>query len=281
VGCGNGALLRAFSSLIPGWSLAGTELSDKYRTVVESIEGVESLYTCSPEEVPGSFDLIVVMHALEHIPFPKEVLVKLRGKLAPEGRLVVEVPDHLRNPFDLMIADHSTHFTAGTLGALIRSAGFELNAVATDWMPKELTALARRGAPGSQGDALPSAEPGRSAWLTLSWLKAVIAEARRIAALGEFGLFGTSIAATWLDAELANAPAFFVDEDPSRVRKSHLGRPIRHPRDMPPGSHVFLALPVPLAAVVKARLELAPSHATYHAPPPFPHLPRPLPIRGD
>ena len=34
VGCGNGALLRACSWLMPGWSLAGTEINGKYKAEV-------------------------------------------------------------------------------------------------------------------------------------------------------------------------------------------------------------------------------------------------------
>jgi SAM-dependent methyltransferase len=254
---------------MPEWSLVGSELNDKYRTIIESIEGVEALHTCAPEEIPGTFNLIVVMHALEHIPHPRDILAQLREKLEPDGRLLVEVPDHLRNPFDLMIADHSTHFTAATLGTLIRSVGFDLDSVATDWMPKELTLLARPGAAGP-GFAPRPPSPAGSAVRTLAWLRSVITESRRIESLGNFGVFGTSIAATWLDAELANAPAFFVDEDPSRIGKSHLGRPILHPREVPGDSQVFLALPVPLAEAVKTRLELGRSGGTYHLPPTFP-----------
>lgn len=35
VGCGNGAFLRAFGDKFPAWSLVGSELNDKYRSVVE------------------------------------------------------------------------------------------------------------------------------------------------------------------------------------------------------------------------------------------------------
>ena len=43
IGCGNGALLRAFSGLAKGWTLAGVAVNDHYRSAVESIEGVERL----------------------------------------------------------------------------------------------------------------------------------------------------------------------------------------------------------------------------------------------
>ena len=41
IGCGNGALLRAFGRFAPLWSLVGTELNGKYRPIVESFDGVK------------------------------------------------------------------------------------------------------------------------------------------------------------------------------------------------------------------------------------------------
>ena len=125
VGCGNGAMLRAFSQAAPGWSLAGTELSDKYRRLVEGIPGVESLYTCPPAEVPGQFDLVSMIHVLEHIPRPAAFLARLLPKLVPGGLLVVELPHHVANPFELLIADHCTHFAAATAAAVLERPGWK------------------------------------------------------------------------------------------------------------------------------------------------------------
>ena len=144
VGCGNGAMLRAFSQAMPGWSLAGTELGDKYRGTIESIAGVERLYTCSPWEVSGEFDVISMIHVLEHIPHPEAYLKQLLTKLRPGGLLIVELPHHVANPFELLIADHCTHFAADTAATLLQRSGFDVLQAADDWVPKELTLVARR-----------------------------------------------------------------------------------------------------------------------------------------
>ncbi|PYL00940.1 MAG: hypothetical protein DME19_03445, partial [Verrucomicrobia bacterium] len=120
IGCGNGALLRAFSGMNRGWSLAGVEVNDHYQSVVETIAGVEGLFTCSPEKVPGQFQLISLMHALEHIPSPREFIVKLRDKLEVGGLLLVQVPDCAQNPFMFLVADHATHSFVPTLKELVQ-----------------------------------------------------------------------------------------------------------------------------------------------------------------
>jgi SAM-dependent methyltransferase len=147
VGCGNGATIRAFGQVAPGWKKAGTEFDDKYRADVESIPNTEPLHVGPVENVPGSFDVITMVHVLEHIVDPIAVLETLRGKLAPGGLLLIEVPHHPANPFELLIADHRTHFTSDSMTRALAAAGFEIVSVAEDWIPKELSVVARP-APG-------------------------------------------------------------------------------------------------------------------------------------
>ena len=266
VGCGNGALLRPFGRLAPLWFLAGTELNDKYRLVVESIARVEALYTCAPDQVPGTFDLITMLHVLEHIPAPRDFLTRLWDKLKFGGLLVIEIPDYQQNPFDLLIADHCTHFTVATATELIRSAGYEVISVATDWVPKELTVVARKIEHQQKNRTQVSASYSfDSIARSLQWLESVVTAAREFSTVDSFGLFGTSIAATWLFSELENVVSFFVDEDPHRAGKMYMGHPIYHPQEVPSGSHVFIVLPTRFAETVWHRITK--SGVTYHLPP--------------
>jgi hypothetical protein len=84
IGCGNGALLRAFAEIAPRWSSAGTEWDDKYRAAVESIRGVEELFTVPPDRVPGQFDLVTMVHVLEHVPLPRHFLSGIRYVTPPD-----------------------------------------------------------------------------------------------------------------------------------------------------------------------------------------------------
>lgn len=254
VGCGNGALLSSFRHIAPLWSMAGTELNDKYRKDVESIEGVEALYTCAPDKIPGTFSLITMLHVLEHIPFPGKFITMLLNKLEFDGLLVVDVPDYLQNPFDLLIADHCTHFTAATATELIQSAGYEVILFASDWVPKELTIVARKTENHAKSRQQISSSLD-SAVKSLRWLDAVITAARQISTKGAFGIFGTSIAATWLFGELKGSVSFFVDEDMHRAGKNYMGRPVYHPNEVPSDSHVFIAMQTRFAENIQARMK--------------------------
>jgi len=266
VGCGNGATLRAFSEAEPDWGLAGSELDERHRGRIESISRVEAFYTCAIRDVPGCFDVVTMVHVLEHVPRPVPFLAEAWSRLAGGGLLVVEIPDYTRNPFDVLVADHCTHFSAATAALTLQLA---LNApafVAEDWVPKELTLVAR-AAPGPP-PSLPTVSPSstrEAVEANLDWLFRTIASARRWAKQGCLGLFGTSIAATWLFAELEGTVSFFVDEDPNRVGTVCLGRPVYHPSQVPAGSHVFLALPSQVAKTVCPRM--AREDVVYHLPP--------------
>jgi SAM-dependent methyltransferase len=258
-GCGNGAFLRAFSRAFPGWTLCGSEVSDKYKQVVEGIPGVERLHTGTIDELPDSFDLISLVHVIEHIPSPGSFLRALAAKLKPGGLLLLEVPDCQVNPFILMVADHCSHFSVGTLARIASDAGFTVLEATNQWVPKEVSLVARwtpvEAATPTAAESL-GREQGEvfEGWNTL---KRVAEQARRFSEQSDFGLFGTSIAATWLDAQLGGKARYFVDEDPSRVGRQHLGRGILAARDIPTGGHVFVPLPAAQADGVARRIREA------------------------
>ncbi|GAC1313685.1 MAG: hypothetical protein NVSMB2_01970 [Chloroflexota bacterium] len=259
IGCGNGALLRAAARFLSGWTFVGTELDDRSRSIVEAIPGVERLHVGQPSEAPGTFDMITMVHVLEHLDSPITFLERLRERLTENGLLVIEVPEFTQNPFDLLIRDHCTHFTAETLALAVPSAGFEIVTVERGWIAKELTLLARpatgrqRTLPAlSAGDAVRKA---RQAQASVSWLEHVRQLASALAVRPPFGLFGTANAATWLASEVGtDRVAFFVDEDPGRIGRQHFERPICALRDVPESARVLVAVPDPIGSAIAERL---------------------------
>src|SRR5262245_1646367 len=135
VGCGNGAVLKSAGALLKGWELHGYDLNDKHRDTVLQLPGVASFTSGSIAKVPHrQWDLVVLWHTLEHIPEPHGPLAELRDLLAPEGVLLVQVPDIERTPFDLAVIDHCSHFSRRTLEILCRQAGFEVALDGTPWI---------------------------------------------------------------------------------------------------------------------------------------------------
>jgi SAM-dependent methyltransferase len=264
IGCGNGSLLHNFAERHREWRMTGTEHDRRNEAHLAAIDGFEGLSVCEPWDVPGTFDLISMVHVLEHFAEPFAVLERLRDKLTNEGLLLIEVPDAGQNPFDLTIADHATHFTFGAIKRLVERAGYHIVRGVTDCIPKEISLLLRRGAATATKADINRADRADLA-ASLHWLREVALGARGASSHQPFGLFGTAIAANWLYGTLADRVTFFVDEDPARTGTRHLDRPVLHPRNVPPGSLVFVPLAPHVAQHVAARLN---GHGvTYEAPP--------------
>lgn len=262
VGCGNGVTLTSMSAKFPEWKLNGYELGDSTLPRLTKIPHFEILYTKSLATVSRSFDLVTMIHSLEHFPVPKDALNNLTS-IVGDGRLFIEVCNVDQNPFDILVADHLAHFSPVSLSHLLKSTGFEVLDVSTDWVPKEISLMARRSEhPGLVG-VEPPGSSGEDIFKQVSgyvrWLQEMTAIAHELAKGGKpLGIFGTSIAATWLGSQLENSISFFVDEDKSRVGKTHLGRPIIQPADVPSGSVVYLALAPAIAELISKKLSVLP-----------------------
>ena len=262
IGCGNGNFIRSFAALRPEWELNGAEYNTIYEEIVRSIPGVKGFFSGDVREIPGSFDFVSLIHVLEHIENPVPFLQKIAA-LIPEGNLLIEVPFFRDNPYELLIADHATHYTPATLTRVLERAGFSVAAMHTDWITKEISAVAIPQGTSGAGTILVEDE--------LAWAKEAVAYLAKVknyageirAQTRAFGVFGTSIGGTWLYAELEGRLEFFVDEDAARMGKQHLGIDILNPTQIPAGSFVFMPLADAVARAVARRLKDS-SAGTYY-----------------
>ncbi len=267
IGCGNGNLLRSFAKIRPSWSLAGLDVDDKNRDSIEQIENVEGFFT-RLDELDADFDMITLLHTFEHIIDPGDYVWKVRDKLKRNGLLLIEVPNYRQNPFDLIIADHCSHFGIKSLESLLSANGFDLLIASESLIPKELTVVARKS-PMCRRSRIRRSESSSRGDLekALHWLEQVAHAATQASRDDHFGLFGTSIAGTWLFANLSENVDFFVDEDPSRINRSYMGRNVYHPKDAPGAGNVFICLPYSIACEVSKRMSRY--RARFHVPPAY------------
>lgn len=256
IGCGRGAFLSAFSKFRPSWELYGYELEPRDAAYLQQIPGFRDLYYGNVDKMPGGYDIISLVHSLEHFTEPVADLEKLGRKLAPDGVLLIEVPNGTVSPFDLLVADHATHFSKKHLAAILDRAGFSSALVADDWIVKELSAVASKPGRKAEPVRLGRGEDDYSRVRKfVQWLVRTVEMAGTLSKKnpGKFGIFGTSIASMWLFGQIGDDVAFFVDEDPNRSRILH-GRPVFKPDEVPDGGVVFCALLPHVAQAVSARL---------------------------
>lgn len=267
VGCGNGNFLRAFARRRSSWALEGTEWDEKYLDECRAIPGFRQLHTCPPKNLSGRYDVVSIIHCLEHVPNPAELLGQMRERLTPEGLLLIQVPDCAANPFMLTVADHCSHFSAQALATLVEACGFQVVHAVNTWIAKEITIVARNSTRPLTLPAQIDTELSQRLEAFVRWLASTGEHSRRAAhaAGGKIGIFGTAIAGTWLHGELRDTAKFFVDEDANRRGRDYLGLPVYAPSDLPANSVVYVGLPPLLAAKVCARLQ--PVSARWVVPP--------------
>lgn len=256
IGCGNGAFLKSFGKVYRNWSLAGFERDDSFRDDIMKIEGVAQFFSGSVEGIGKTFDVVTMIHVIEHVLDPVEMLRQVRKLMIPGGFLLIQTPSFQDNPFDMVVVDHCSHFRLSTLNYVAQSAGFRVIKKIDNWIDKEIGILAIPADERTNIDL--TTEPNDSpeiAERSLSWLHKVVKRSRGLSEKGNLGIFGTAIAGVWLERALDNRANFFVDEDPLRQGKLLQSRPILKPSEVPDDASVFLAYPPKIAMSVYSRLK--------------------------
>lgn len=258
IGCGHGVTLMAMAKVFPDWELFGYELDESKRDVLERISGFRHLYTGDISKIDGTFDFICMIHSLEHFVDPLKTLRSLSRIADCGGRLFIEVCNVEENPFDLLVADHLTHFSPVTLAFAANQAGYTVSRVTNGWVRKEVSLLAAKSEEDNLHVMLPplaGKETYEKIAASVSWLVALISAANSSAReASSFGIFGTSIAGTWLATALGDRVEFFVDEDPNRIGRQYMGKPVVAPQSVARDSAVFVALAPTLAEAIRDRL---------------------------
>jgi 2-polyprenyl-3-methyl-5-hydroxy-6-metoxy-1,4-benzoquinol methylase len=137
VGCGAGFFLKAAGE--DGWDGRGIEASAAAARYAREVVGVDVLQgrfedSSFPED---SFDAITCLDLIEHLPDPLDALRRIRRLLRPRGTLIISTPDLKslsrrilgKNWAVLSPAEHLGNFTAETLSAMLRKAGFRIKDV--------------------------------------------------------------------------------------------------------------------------------------------------------
>jgi len=95
VGCATGALGRALKAAgavhVAGVELDPTAAASARKTLDEVVEG--SILDCSLPFPEGEFDYLLFADVLEHLPDAERALARCLPFLAPDGRVIVSVPN--------------------------------------------------------------------------------------------------------------------------------------------------------------------------------------------
>ena len=248
-GCGKGAFLARFQRQHPGWELSGCDVSERYRAFVEPLTGptrfgVTSLERADPPA--GPYDLITMFFVAEHLVEPATTLTRLAALMAPGGLLYLTVPNVIVNTIDAFLADHLSHFSTPSLTVLLHRCGLRPVVVSEHHQLGQITLMAEREPAFAEhaldrlgGDLVRAyadlVRRGVARWVECGARLAEFLRARP-ASHGALAVYGAGVFGSFLTLQAAGARetiACYLDQNPFKVGRSHHGRPIAHPRDLP------------------------------------------------
>lgn len=169
--------------------------------------------------IKEKYDLITLIHVLEHLENPRVALTNLSEHLKLNGHLLIQVPNTSENPFDIQIIDHVSHFSPKSLFAIVKKLDLEIVYLG-EVVARETTVLLRKSGKNSVKEftnVIENTPISRARDFLANWLLCI--ESNMVSERTMY-IFGTSIAASWvfsICAELGIEIAAFVDEDPSRI----------------------------------------------------------------
>lgn len=131
IACGQGSGTRQLIEFEQ--QVVGVDLDAEYvHKAAQRFSAVEGLsYICADAmsySQPTTYDDIVSMHTLEHLPRAKDFLQLCHGNLKPQGKLFLEVPLLLPRPLgEPLYPFHSMEYTIQELDTLCLEAGFRID----------------------------------------------------------------------------------------------------------------------------------------------------------
>lgn len=141
VGCGAGHVSRHL--VARGNDVVGIDIDpgavQAARQILDDVHCCDLDMVAASSLVTGPFDVIVLADVLEHVRHPDRVLADLLGLLAPDGRVVMSIPNvaHIDvrlmlllgewtyQPLGLLDDSHLRWFTRRAIADLLRAAGLE------------------------------------------------------------------------------------------------------------------------------------------------------------
>lgn len=136
VGCGDGRFLAALQKR--GWDVVGTETDPAAAELARKRTGVTIYETpLPPSEVGAAYDLISLLHVLEHVSDPRETLDEVRERLRVGGKLLLVLPNadsaeavlFKTSWYHLDLPRHFWAFSPRSLVRLVETCGFAVTSV--------------------------------------------------------------------------------------------------------------------------------------------------------
>lgn len=188
------------------------------------------------ESWSGHFDAVMSHFVIEHVADPVGFIRGVAALLAPDGLLLLSLPDVAANPGDMTVADHLNHFSTASLARALALGGFGVRTIDRTSFPGAFFVVAAR-----EADLLPNAESPHDAAsgareICRFWEDAAARleqDAPRLRGR-KAAIYGAGFYGSWIYSRIGKtvAPAAFLDRNPHLEGMTHFGLPVIKPEQI-------------------------------------------------
>lgn len=189
-----------------------------------------------PPSWSGRFDAVMSHFVIEHVPDPVGFIRGIAALLAPDGQLLLSLPDVAANPGDMTVADHLNHFSEASLVRALALGGFCVRTIDRTSFPGAFFVVAARDA-GPMPDPESAREAARSARdICRFWEEAAARLEQEAARLRgrKAAIYGAGFYGSWIYSRIGRAVDLvaFLDRNPHLESMTHFGLPVIRPEQI-------------------------------------------------
>ena len=251
-GAAKAATLRKICAARPGLLQHVFDVSSDYRPLWDEwLSREQQAIHNLPVEWQGRFDVVQSFFVLEHVADPNAALHALAAMLAPDGQLLLIVPNPIENASDFVVFEHISHFTQSSLTHALSANGLVMDHHSSQRMFGAHVVAARKRA---RIAPVVDAAGDYSALARVAGYWSAAQDRLRRAAASHAGrpsaIYGASVYGCYIATRIegqANLRAF-VDRTPHMWGESDFGIPVVSPDHLPDEVEVVYAGVNPLKA---------------------------------
>lgn len=215
IGCGSGVFLSA--SVAKGYDSYAQDISSNHQYEISELVGTNRFYVGDINKIDHKFEVISLVHVLEHISDFKAFFESLKSIMKKDAVLIIQVPYSLENLYDLFVYDHVSHFSYKSLHTLLRQYFKYIN-LSEKSVYKEITAVV------SDSPIPESCGPN-----DVVFDKQLLDEFMELENGNDEGIsiLGSGPSAVVAAQLLSGCFSHFIDEDSRKQGKNLFGKPIK------------------------------------------------------
>jgi len=259
VGAGSGVMLSAMTTLKGDWQLYAQDISAHQSEMLKQTYKLINFYQGDLQHIKEKFDLITLVHVLEHVWQVESLLLTLKSKLSSAGVVIFQVPNINDNEWDFAIFDHVSHFSKETLSQLILRY-FPFVYFPKKQIDKELTVVASLTAIPEY--EITSQNTEKFSEIFDSQNKCIVLFEHNETALlhikqqddNSVAVLGTGPSASYAGCLLGKKVSCWLDEDEDKIGQLFCGFPIKSLSTISEDELIVLPYPEVQSSRIKKRL---------------------------